>query len=199
MTRVLLIRHGATDTLGKWMAGRTPGVHLNEEGRQQAVQLSARLAAVPVRAIYSSPLDRVRETAAPLAELKRVDIVARERLNEVHFGSWTGAQLHDLDAQPVWRRYNSFRSGTRPPGGELMLETQSRVVAEIEELQRVHANDTIAIFSHGDVLRAALLFYLGMPIDLFHRIEISPASVSVINFYEDAVQVLRMNDTGPLG
>lgn len=196
MTVYFLIRHAATDMVGRAIAGWLPGIHLNPEGRAQAAALAERLAGVPLAAIYSSPLERAQETAAPLARLLRVGVETRERLGEIRFGDWTGRSFRDLADDPLWRRFNSDRGNTRAPGGELMLETQSRVVVELEWVRGRRPNEAVAVISHGDVIKAALAHYSGVHLDLFQRIEIAPASVSIVSVDESGPRILRVNDTG---
>ena len=195
MATFLLIRHAAHDLLGRAIAGRIAGVSLNPEGQAQAERLAEWLARLPITAIYSSPLERARETALPLAGRLRLQIRIAPELDEIDFGEWTGRTFPELAAIPRWDRFNSFRSGTRIPGGELMLEAQVRIVGLIERLREDHPGGLVALVSHGDVIKAALLYYLGAPLDLFMRLEISPASVSEIEVSEYGPRVLRVNDT----
>ena len=197
-TTLLLVRHGQTDWIGHGIAGRQPDVHLNAAGLEQAARLPARLDGLPLHAIYSSPLDRTRETAAPLALARRLDVRPCEEAIELGFGDWTSGAFADLEAETGWRRFNSFRSFTRAPGGELMPEVQTRIVRAIERLRLAHPGESVALISHGDVIRAAVAYFLGVPLDLFQRIEIRPVSISRIRFYDDGVLVLGVNDTGEL-
>ncbi len=196
MTTFLLIRHAAHSLLGHTIVGRMPGVHLSEEGQEQARRLAERLADVPIRAIYTSPLERARETTEPLARSLGQQPQICEQINEIDVGDWTGWTLERLRELPQWQLFNSFRSGTRAPHGETMLETQARMVAQMERLKERHANDYVALVSHGDVIKAAVLYYLGIPLDLFHRFEISPASVSIIALHDYGPQILCLNHTG---
>ena len=198
MTIFLLVRHATNDMVDKAIAGWMAGVHLNEEGKSQAAALAERLKHVPVAAIYSSPLERARETAEPIAKRMGLEIEVREEIGEIKFGDWTGQQLQDLNHLPKWQLFNTFRSGTRIPGGELMLETQARIVVELERLRELHPQQIIAVVTHGDVIRAAVAHYAGIHLDLFQRIEISPASLSIIAVNTDGPQILRLNDTGEL-
>jgi probable phosphoglycerate mutase len=193
MTTFFLIRHGANDLLDRALAGRLPGVHLNAHGRQQAERLAERLAQEPIRRIYSSPLERSRETAQPLADRLGLEMHLVEELNEIDFGNWAGQTLAQLDAMPRWQQFNSFRGGTRAPNGELMLETQVRIVAFMQRIAEEVDDQAVALFSHGDVIRAALLFYLGAPIDLFQRLEVSPASVSAVRLGSHGPHILFIN------
>ena len=134
------------------------------------------------------------ETAEAIAKELGAPLEVRPALTEVPAGEWTGKTYQQLEGDPRWRRYNDNRSGTRPPGGELMLETQTRIVAELLCLREQHPQDTIAVVSHGDPIRAALMYFLGMPMDLFHRIEISTAAFSVLRLEQWGAQVLSVNE-----
>ena len=196
MTTFWLIRHAETDAIGNFLAGRLPGVHLNATGRRQAERLAVRLAPAPFSAIYSSPLERAAETAEPLARAKKLQVQPCEAANEIDFGDWTGKSFHALEPVPEWRRFNQLRSSAAIPGGELMLRVQTRMVGELECIRRRHPGRQVALFGHGDPIKAALAHYAGIPLDLFHRIEISPASVSVLALDEWGPRILRLNDTG---
>jgi probable phosphomutase (TIGR03848 family) len=196
MTTFLLIRHAATDAVGRRIAGWTPGVHLNADGRVQAARLADRLVHWPIAAIYSSPLERARETAAPLAEALGLTVQASDALGELHYGEWTDVDLTELAARPSWQRWNSFRSGTRVPGGELMLELQARMVGALASLCALHPDETVALISHAEAIRGALAHYLGIPLDMSLRLEVAPASVSVLALHDWGPRLLRVNDTG---
>jgi probable phosphomutase (TIGR03848 family) len=195
MTTFLLIRHAAHGLLGRTLAGRMPGVHLSEEGKAQAERLADRLSHLPIDAIYSSPLERACETAEPLA--RRVGLLCEE-ITELDLGDWTGSDFDQVEGDQRWRYFNSYRSGTRIPGGEMMLETQVRAVAKMDGLRVAHPGGTVAVVTHGDVIRALIGYYVGSPLDLFLRFEISPASLSIVKLHEYGPQVLLMNYTGDL-
>lgn len=203
MAVFLLIRHGSNDMLGKGIAGRMKGLHLNDAGRVQAEQLAERLARVPITGIYSSPLERTRETAAPLAAKLGLDVNISEAVLEVDFGEWTGRSLEELRKLEKWKHFNLFRCGMRIPGGEMMAEVQARVVGELEYLREQNGDAVIAIFSHGDPIKTAIAHYMGVPLDFLLRIEISPASVSIISVNDWGPRILCVNNTGedlpPLG
>ena len=182
--------------VGRALAGRGPGVHLDDEGHGQAQQLVQRLHDVRVDAIYSSPLERAVETAEPLAAARGLPIQQRQRLIEIGFGEWTGREIASLEGDAGWKRFNSFRSSTRIPGGELMTEVQTRVVDEMEELRREHPDGSVALITHADVIKCAVTFYAGAPLDFMHRFEISPASVSIIKLADWGAQLFAVNDTG---
>jgi probable phosphoglycerate mutase len=198
MTTFLLIRHAANETIGELIVGQAAGVHLNEEGIAQAASLAERLARVQLAALYSSPMERALETASPLAIRHELEIQKSNALVEINFGEWTGRTLRALEGEKQWQQFNSFRSGTRIPGGELMVEVQTRVVVELERIRERYRDDTVAVVSHGDPLKAAIAYYAGVPLDLFLRLEISPASVSVIAVNDDGPKILLLNDTGEL-
>ncbi len=199
MTTFLLIRHGSHDLLGRTLAGRAPEVHLNARGHSEAAHLAERLASMPVSAIYTSPMERALETASPLAARFGLDLRVRAGLDEIDFGEWTNRPFSALALLSDWQRWNSERSHGRPPGGESMSEVQARIATEIERLAPLHDDETVALVSHGDVIKAALMHVLGIPLDHVARFEISPASVSVLLAGEGAPQVARMNDTGGFG
>ena len=197
-TTFALIRHAAHGLLGRRMAGRMPGVNLDEAGQTQADALAERLSDAPISAVYSSPLERAMQTAAPLALRLNLPVQIDTAITELDYGDWTGLTFAELDALPEWKPYNVFRSGTRIPGGEMMLDAQTRTVAFMQALCRKHPNEHVALVSHADIIKGAIAYYLGVPLDLFLRIEISPASLSVIAVDEYGPRVLRVNDTGAL-
>lgn len=196
MTRFLLIRHATTNSVGKRLSGRIAGVHLNEQGQEQAQQLAKRLTHLPINAIYSSPLERATETAEPLAQQLQLTTQIAEDFLEINFGDWTNLTFEEVKQQRQFDYFNSFRSNTRIPGGEGMLEAQARVVSGMQKLVLQHPNETIAVVSHADLIKAAITYYAGIHLDLFQRIEISPASVSILELYEETARLMVVNDTG---
>jgi broad specificity phosphatase PhoE len=196
MTTFLLIRHGETDAVGKSIMGWAPGWHLNANGRKQVEALAARLAPAPIRAIYTSPLERAVETAEAVARGRQLEPRRDEEFGEFRMGDWQGWEIAKLDEREDWRRFNTFRAGTRAPNGELMVETQTRMVRRLQALAAGNAGETVAIVSHADPLRALIAYYLGMPLDLMQRLEISPASMSVLELSEWNARMLCVNDRG---
>lgn len=196
MATFLLIRHGAHLLGGDLIAGRTPGVHLSPLGQEQARRMAERVARLPVEAIYASPADRTRETAAHLAQALNLPVRVLESLNELDFGEWTGRSVAELRSVERFTQWNGFRSGTRMPGGETMLEIQSRMVGEMLRLREKHGEGCIALVSHGDVIKAAVAWALGVPLDLLLRIEIGLASVSVVAVGDHGPWVLGVNHCG---
>jgi probable phosphoglycerate mutase len=193
-TYVLLIRHGENDWVGtNRLAGRTPGVHLNDKGRSQAAQLAALLQNQPIRAIYSSPLERCMETARPLGHQLGVPVQPEAGIIEVDYGAWQGGALKELSAKPEWQMVQHYPSQYRFPEGETLHEAQTRAVAAINRLAADHSGAAIALFSHGDIIRTSLAHYLGVPLDLFQRIAVHTASISAIGFFNGRPMVLAIN------
>ncbi|GIV76353.1 MSMEG_4193 family putative phosphomutase [Litorilinea aerophila] len=193
-TYILLIRHGENDWVGSnRLAGRTPGVHLNERGRQQVQQLIELLSRQPVSAIYSSPLERCLETAQPVAEALGLPVITEEAVQEVDYGDWQGGELKALSQTPEWSLVQHHPSSFRFPGGESLREVQFRAVTAIERMRERHPNQLVAVFSHGDVIRTSLAHYMGTPLDLFQRIGIGTASISGLAFHGARPMVLFVN------
>ena len=185
------------DPVGKSIAGRTPGIHLNDTGRQQAAGLANRLSGLPVAAIRSSPPERAVETAQPLAHVLGLAVAEDDGLNEMDFGDWTGRTLTELDGLPGWRDFNQRRSSTRIPGGETMAEVVSRSLATLDQIRRTPelTGRLVVVVSHGDVLRSLVAHCIGMDPDAIHRIEIAPASVSILLSEEGDWRLLLLNST----
>jgi len=199
MTILLLIRHGENDWVGTHrLAGRTPGVHLNDRGRQQAQEVAERLKEQPITAVYSSPMERCMETAQPLAAALGLDVIPLDGVIEADFGEWQGANLKDLAKQPEWELVQHYPSGFRFPGGETLREVQSRMVGALAQIVQDHPKQVVAVFGHSDVIKTAVAHFLGTPLDLFQRIMIDTASVSVIGFHRAGPWIMRINDAGPL-
>lgn len=196
MTTFLLIRHGHTDWVGNALAGHLPGIGLSNSGREQVQDLLKRLSRLQIDAVYSSPLQRTMETAEPLAMARGLEVQPRVRLIEIDFGEWTGKKLSELEDDPQWKQFNVLRSITQAPGGDLMLDVQRRMTEEIQAISAEHPDGTVALFSHQDTIKAALLHYLGMPVDHFLRIQIDPVSVSVLQVAAWGIRVLTLNSFG---
>lgn len=190
---LLLIRHATNDWIGKRLAGWTPGVHLNDEGHAQAEALAQRLAAIPLDAIYSSPLERTLETAKPLTAVQGLSIKIREELGESRIGDWAGRTLEELQKEDLWPVVQVYPGGFRFPGGESMHETQARFVAELDAIREAHPKQTVAVVSHSDPIKLAVAYYTGLPLDLFQRLVISPASVTALAFSRFGPRLICMN------
>ena len=198
MTTFFLIRHASCSGLGQTLWGRTAGVCLDETGKVQAQRLAERFRGITLEAIYSSPLERALETAETIARTMKIEVNKSPAFDEIDFGEWSGKSFDTLASNEVWRRFNTDRSTTRIPGGESFLEVQTRVVTELERLSRQHNNARVAVVSHADVIKAAVGYFAATPIDLLHRIEISPCSVSAVAIDKASVRLLAVNNTGEL-
>lgn len=196
MTVFFLVRHAHHDWLGRGLAGRTD-VPLSAKGFAQAERLARRLAGAGLDAVRSSPLLRTRQTAEAIAARSGLEVEVTPEILEVDFGAWTGKDFGDLDRDERWRRWNAFRSGTRCPGGETMAEAQARVVGYMAGLHEEGPSARVALVGHADPIRAALAWWLGMPLDLFLRIEVSPASVSTVELGDWGPRVLSINECVP--
>jgi broad specificity phosphatase PhoE len=199
MTRILLIRHGHTELLGKVLYGRMPGIHLSEKGRSEIQRLAAGLRQrYHIDEVLSSPMERARETAEVIAATYGQTVHLDEDLQELDFGGWMGKPFAELMNNEAWKRYNRYRSLNSPPGGEFMHEVQLRSWGALERAMERHrdaADPTVAVVSHGDVVRGLLLLFLGMPLDNIHRLEISTASVSEVVIGNAYPQVITMNQS----
>jgi probable phosphoglycerate mutase len=197
VTTVVLVRHGQTATTGKVLPGRAPGLHLADVGRQQAERAAARIAELDtVDAIYVSPLERTRETAAPIAKARGLRPHVDRGLLECDFGDWTGSELAKLVKLPEWSTVQRAPSTFRFPNGESFPEMQHRIVSAIDRLRAAHPGGTIVCVSHADPIKAAVAHALGTHLDLFQRIVISPCAISVIAYGGGAPAVLAVNSTG---
>lgn len=202
MSTLLLVRHGLTALTGPTLAGRTPDVHLDERGLAQVTRLAGRLAALPVAAVVTSPLERCRETAEAITAAQRdagrtPDAAVDDRLAECDYGSWTGKTLKELAKDPVWRTVQTQPSAARFPDGESLAEVSARAIAAARDWdQRLGADAIWVACSHGDVIKAILADALGLHLDQFQRIVVDPASVSVVRYTATRPYVLRANDVG---
>lgn len=195
MPIILLIRHGENEYVAKGrLAGRLPGVHLNEKGRQQAETVANLLSKAPVKAIYSSPLERCMETAQPLSEKLGLPVIPRDDLLEIDFGSWQDKTLKQLRRRKLWKVVQGNPARMQFPEGETFANAQLRIINELEFLSKEHGpKDMIVCFSHSDLVRLVLAFYLGIPLDLFQRITVSPASISTLHLGEFGARVIHVN------
>ncbi len=208
-TLVLLVRHGKTPTTGSVLPGRAAGLHLADDGVAQAQAVADRIRSlhesrtakkdgVGVTAVYASPMERTRETAAPIAKALGVRTRVRKGLVECDFGDWTGRKLSELAKLPEWKTVQRHPSGFRFPKGESFSEMQARMVDAINELVAEHPGETIVAVSHADTIKAAVASALGTPLDLFQRIVIGQCSVSAVLHGPEGPTVLAVNHTGDL-
>ena len=194
MTVFYLLRHGEHVLRGQVLAGRTPGVGLSVRGRAEIAAVAERLAEERIAALCSSPLQRTRETSEILAERLDLPIEYREDVIELDFGEWTGLTFDAVRADERWKLWSTCRSIATVPGGESMRQVQERVVKALFELREAHPDGTVVVVSHGEVIRAALLFALGMPLDFYSRIDVGLASISTIQIDNSGLRVLTVNE-----
>jgi probable phosphoglycerate mutase len=196
---VLLVRHGQTPTTGKRLPGRAPGLHLSDRGRAEADATAARIAALPkVDAVYASPLERTRETAAPIAARRRLPVKRHRGLLECDYGEWTGAELKALSKLPEWKIVQHHPSGFRFPGGESLASMQTRFVETLQDLAAAHRGGVVVAVSHADPIRAAVADALGSHLDMFQRVVVGTASVTAIAYGDLGPTVLAVNAYGDL-
>jgi broad specificity phosphatase PhoE len=233
-TVVLLVRHGTTATTGKELPGRAPGLHLSDQGREQAEKVASRIAALmgtatdddrsspeastagtgpvarvtgrgkapprpPVTAVYASPLERTRETAAPVARVLGRDVTVDDGLLELDMGEWTGLELKAARKRKEWSIIQRYPSGFTFPGGESFVAMQARITGTLERLRTAHPGETIVAVSHADPIRAAVAHAMGTHLDLFQRVVVSPCSVTAIAYGDEGPTVLTVNDTSATG
>ncbi|GAB3596162.1 Phosphoserine phosphatase 1 [Corynebacterium faecale] len=200
-TLILLIRHGATPTTGQVLPGRAPGLHLSDVGQKQADEVAQRLHGLPLTAVYTSPMERAQETAAPTAAHFGVGPQVTDDLIECEFGDWTGSKLTDLYKLPEWKTVQQTPSQFRFPGGESFPEMQQRMADALDRIAARHPGEVVALFSHADPLKAAVAHIGGTPLDSFQRISIDTASISVAEFNTPPLQhrmVVTNSRTGSL-
>lgn len=200
-TLIVLVRHGTTTTTGKELPGRAPGLHLSDAGEQQAKAAATRIAALQdgkkrrVSAVYASPLERTRETAAPIAEAVGLEVQLDDGLLELDIGEWTGMALADAYKKPEWKTIQRYPSGFRFPGGESFADMQARMVTTLDRLRSEHPGGIVVAVSHADPIRVAVAHALGTHLDLFQRIVVSPCSVTAVLYGTDGPTVLTVNAT----
>jgi len=205
MATVLLVRHGRTTANATGvLAGRTAGVRLDAVGRTQAERTAERIAAVPVVAVVSSPLERCRQTARAILDRQTdrqtgapASLIERA-ITEADYGQWQGRKLADLAKEPLWRTVQANPSAVVFPGGESMQTMQSRAVAAVRridaEVEAEHGPGAVWVaVSHGDIIKSVLADAFGMHLDLFQRIGVGPASVSVVRYGEHRPEVVATN------
>jgi len=195
---VFLVRHGQTPTTGTTLPGRAKGLHLADKGREQAASVAERIAplAKHVAAVYASPLERTRETAAPIGKAVGQRVRSNRGLLECDFGEWTGAELKALGKLPEWKQVQRYPSGFRFPGGESFSEMQVRINDAIAGMVKTHPGKTVVAVSHADPIKAVVAHAMGTHLDLFQRIVVSPCSVTAILYTADGPIVLCVNSTG---
>lgn len=195
---LLLVRHAVTRATGRTLTGRLPGHHLSRKGLEQAEALSARLSSVPVKAIYSSPLERCRETAEVVAAAHRLRVRTLKDVAEVDYGEWQGRSLKSLYRMKIFAELLAKPADFRFPGGESIREAQTRGMRSVESLLAKHTGQVVAVFSHADLIRLIVAGYLGLSLDLYGRMSVGPASVSALLIGDRIPRLLRFADSGAL-
>jgi probable phosphoglycerate mutase len=192
-----MVRHGKTPSTGKLLPGRAKGLHLSDIGIQEALVVAERLSKIKkVAAIYASPLERARETAAPIAKALKQKVIINKGLLECDFGDWTGEELAKLMKLPEWSNVQRAPSTFRFPKGESFTEMQTRMVSTLDDLRKKHSGGVVICVSHADPIKAAVAHAMGTHIDLFQRIVISTCSVTAVSYSSFGPVVLTVNSTG---
>jgi probable phosphoglycerate mutase len=194
----VLVRHAVTSETGSRLSGRKPGIDLSDVGRTQAQAAGERLAALPVAAVYASPIERTTQTAELVAKHHGVPVVPLPGVVEADYGDWTGETLADLAKTDLWKVVQLAPSRVRFPGGESMAGMQARMVAAIETVADRHRGQTVVIVSHADPIKAAVAHFTGLALDLFQRVAVAPASITVLELGPFGAVLLKCNDTGSL-
>ena len=194
---IIMVRHGKTPSTGKLLPGRAKGLHLSDTGKQEALVVAERLSKIKkVAAIYASPLERARETAAPIAKALKQKVIINKGLLECDFGDWTGEELAKLMKLPEWSNVQRAPSTFRFPKGESFTEMQTRMVSTLDDLRKKHSGGVVICVSHADPIKAAVAHAMGTHIDLFQRIVISTCSVTAVSYSSFGPVVLTVNSTG---
>ncbi|MDQ3645499.1 MAG: histidine phosphatase family protein [Actinomycetota bacterium] len=193
MTTFLFVRHAVTSHTGNKLSGWMPGIHLSDRGQQQADAIGRALAKAPLRALYSSPIDRTMETARAIARHHDLKVEKTKQLGEVQYGTWTNRSLKTLSRTKLWGTVQRFPSAARFPEGETLAEVQGRAIAEVDRIREEHVKGMVCCVSHADVIKLVAAHYLGVHIDLFQRILISPASITAVAIGDLGPMVLAVN------
>lgn len=199
MPLLLLIRHGENDYTKKHkLAGYTPNVHLNERGQSQAQTLADALKDVPVKAIYSSPLERALETATPIAAARGLELQIEAGLLETNVGKWQGRSLAALRLQKAWKVVQASPSRAKFPEGETFYECQTRIVAALDSISRKYkGQDVVACVFHADPIKLAVAHYIGLPLDHFQRLSCDTGSLTALYVSESGANLIKLNQRPP--
>ncbi|MGQ0824399.1 MAG: MSMEG_4193 family putative phosphomutase [Actinomycetota bacterium] len=197
-TRLVLVRHAVTEQTGPLLSGRLPGIDLSDKGREQSDATAKLLSALPIAAIYASPIERTMQTAAVIAAFQGLTIRPLPGVIEADYGDWTGGKISDLAKTDEWKVVQVAPSRARFPGGEMIREMQARTVAALDDVVAAHPHETVVVVSHADPIKSAIAHYTGMHLDLFQRVHVAPASVTVFDFHAYGAMMVKCNDTGGL-
>ncbi len=194
MTTFFLVRHGHNDWIDKGIPGWTPEVHLNEQGRLEALRLAERFPPGSIAALFSSPLERTKETAAPLAKRLGLKVSINDDLGEVRCGEWTGLLFADLSPDKIGELFGSFRKGMCIPGGESITDVQERMVRCLDEIRGQYPDQRVVVVSHGDPIKSIAAYYAGAPLASYLQVEIRPCSVTILEIDAEYARIVAMND-----
>jgi probable phosphomutase (TIGR03848 family) len=197
-TRLVLVRHGVTAHTGPLLSGRMPGIDLSDKGVEQARAAAARLAVLPVAVVYASPIERTAQTASYIAAPLGLEVQPLPGVIEADYGDWTGGKITDLAKTDEWKVVQAAPSRAQFPGGETLRAMQSRMVDALDTVVAAHPHETVVVVSHADPIKSAIAHYTGMHLDLFQRLHVSPASVTVLDFHPYGALLVKCNDTGGL-
>lgn len=200
MPLLLLIRHGENEYVKtSKLAGRLPGIHLNERGQKQAQALGEALKDVPIKALYSSPLERAIQTAVPIAEARKLEILPEPDLMDTDIGSWQGRSIKALRLTKLWRIVQSAPSRFRFPDGESFVESQARYASALERIAKKYnkPQDIVAVVFHADPIKLAIAHFLGMPLDHFQRLSCDTGSVTALYVTESGANLIKLNQRPP--
>lgn len=193
MTTFFLVRHGVTAHTGHKLSGWMPDVHLTEQGVAQAEAAADSLARAPIKAVYASPIDRTMETARPIAARHGLEIDVRPALGEVRYGRWTDRTFKSLRRTRLWAALQQWPSSVRFPDGETLREVQARALDELDRIRAERPRHAVCCVTHADVIRLVAAHFLGVHVDLFQRIVIGPASITVVAVGDGGPQVVALN------
>lgn len=197
-TTLVLVRHAVTAQTGPLLSGRTPGIDLSEKGLEQAEDAGKRLAGLPITTVYASPIERTRQTAEKIAQHHDLAVLPLAGVIEADYGEWTGGKIADLAKTDLWKTVQVLPSRARFPNGESIAEMQSRMVVALEQVVADHPGEMVVVVSHADPIKAAIAHFTGVHLDLFQRIVVSPASVTVFQLGPHGSVMVKCNDTGSL-
>jgi probable phosphoglycerate mutase len=197
-TRLVLVRHAVTAHTGPILSGRMPGIDLSEKGIGQADAAAQRLSKLPVAAVYASPIERTTQTAQRIASHHGLEVQPLPGVIEADYGDWTGGNIADLAKTDEWKVVQVAPSRARFPNGETIRAMQARTVDALDEIVARHPHETVVVVSHADPIKSAIAHYTGVHLDLFQRVHVSPASVTVFEFHGFAAMLVKCNDTGGL-
>ena len=197
-TRLVLVRHGVTAHTGPLLSGRMPGIGLSDKGIEQAEAAAERLSALTVSTVYASPIERTTQTATYIAKRLGLEVQPLPGVIEADYGDWTGGKIADLAKTDEWKVVQAAPSRAVFPGGESLRAMQSRMVDALDAVVAAHPHETVVVVSHADPIKSAIAHYTGMHLDLFQRLHVSPASVTVLDFHAYGALLVKCNDTGGL-